>query len=346
MEDAPRALVALDARREAEQAHVDGEVDGAADDAQSRGRRARLAGAGRRSQIEKTAAAASEASESVADVEEDVVERAAGARSTRRRDGRERERQRGAIVEERGARERADGADRDRALDLGELERRAPGRRRRARARRAGRRRRCSWPKTSPAMPAADADDADDADDDARGARESEKKRGPCSACGRGWRRSSTASSGSAARQRRDVLAVLAHRAQLRAALGGEQQRLGARAEDAVAALELRAVDGEVGLVDQLVRVDAVLRERRDADRHGRADRLRRGLDLELALGDGAADPLRDLERLLGRRLRQEDRELLAAEARRHVVVAQLLRGRSRRCPAARRRRRGGRSCC
>ena len=87
----------------------------------------------------------------------------------------------------------------------------------------------------------------------------------------------------------------------------------------------LRAVDGEVGLVDELVRVDAVLREPGDAERHGRADRLGRGLDLELALGDGAADPLRDLHRLLGRRLRQEDRELLAAEPRRHVVVAQLL---------------------
>ncbi len=126
-------------------------------------------------------------------------------------------------------------------------------------------------------------------------------------------------------RKRRQMLAVLAHGAQLGAALGREQQRLGAGAEDAVAALELGAVDGEVGLVDELVRVDAVLRERGDAERHRRADRLARGLDLELALGDRAADPLGDLHRLLGRRLRQEDRELLAAEAGRHVVVAQLL---------------------
>ena len=43
-----------------------------------------------------------------------------------------------------------------------------------------------------------------------------------------------------------------------------------------------------------------------------------------VALGDGAPDALGDLERLLRRRLGQEDAELLAAEARRHVVVAQL----------------------
>ena len=77
--------------------------------------------------------------------------------------------------------------------------------------------------------------------------------------------------------------------------------------------------------MDQLVRIDAVLRERRDAERHRCADRLGRGLHLELALGDGAADALRDLHCLLGRSLRQEDRELLASEPRRHVVVAQLL---------------------
>ena len=63
-------------------------------------------------------------------------------------------------------------------------------------------------------------------------------------------------------------------------------------------------------------------------------------------VGDRAADPLGDLERLLGRRLRQQDRELLAAEAGRDVVVAQLARGRPRRCRSGRRRRRGGRTCC
>ena len=76
--------------------------------------------------------------------------------------------------------------------------------------------------------------------------------------------------------------------------------------------------------MDQLVGVGAVLRKAGDADRDGRADRLARGLDVERAGRDGAADPLGDLEGLVRRRLRQEDRELFAAEAGRHVVVAQL----------------------
>ena len=108
------------------------------------------------------------------------------------------------------------------------------------------------------------------------------------------------------------------------------QDRLGEhglvrRVEDAVAALDLRPVDGEVGLVDELVRVLAVARERGDAERDRRVDRLARGVDLELALGDRAPDALGDLERLLRLGLGQQDRELLAAEAGRDVVVAQLL---------------------
>jgi hypothetical protein len=66
-------------------------------------------------------------------------------------------------------------------------------------------------------------------------------------------------------------------------------------------------------------------REARDADRNGRLDRLAGRFDLEPALGKRAADPLCDLERLLRRRLREQDRELLPAEAGRHVVVTQLL---------------------
>ena len=169
-------------------------------------------------------------------------------------------------------------------------------------------------------------------------------------ACGLRLARRSSRRSGSAAaggaRERHVLVAVLAATATSRrgARSAGEQQRLGARAEDAVAALQLGAVDGEVGLVDQLVRVGAVLRVAGDADRDRGADRLARGLDLERALGDGAADPLGDLQRLLRRRLREQDRELLAAEARRHVVVAELLRGRPPRSPSAPRRRRGGRS--
>ncbi len=76
--------------------------------------------------------------------------------------------------------------------------------------------------------------------------------------------------------------------------------------------------------MDELVRVGAVLREAGDSDRNGRPDRLARGLDVERALRDGAANPFRDLQCLIGRRLRQEDRELLPAEARRHVVMTEL----------------------
>ena len=120
------------------------------------------------------------------------------------------------------------------------------------------------------------------------------------------------------------MVSVLGDRDEPRLALGRHQQRLRARAEDAVPALELGAVDREVGLVDQLVRIRSVLREAGDADRDRGADRLARRLDVERAVGDRATNPLGDLERLLGRRLGQEDRELLTAEPRRHVVVAQL----------------------
>ncbi len=53
-------------------------------------------------------------------------------------------------------------------------------------------------------------------------------------------------------------------------------------------------------------------------------DRLARGGDVEGALGDGATDPLGDLERLLDRRLGQQDAELLAPETGGDVVVAEL----------------------
>ena len=105
----------------------------------------------------------------------------------------------------------------------------------------------------------------------------------------------------------------------------GHQQRLGARVEHAVAALELRAVDREVGLVDQLVGVGAVARET-DAMPIETVARIG-SLEVSTSyapLGGRLADPLGDLERLLGRRLRQENRELLAAEPRRDVVVPQL----------------------
>ena len=120
------------------------------------------------------------------------------------------------------------------------------------------------------------------------------------------------------------VFAFLGHGDETLGPVSGHQERLRAGAEDAVAALELRAVDGEVGLMDERVRILRVLRVAGDADRDGGADRVARRLDVVELVCDRTADPLGDLHRLLGRRLRQEDRELLAAEAGRNVVLPQL----------------------
>ena len=120
------------------------------------------------------------------------------------------------------------------------------------------------------------------------------------------------------------MFAVLGHRDKPLGAVGRHQQRLRARPEDTVAALELRPVDGEVCLVDQGVRIRGVLRVGGYTDRDGGANRFARGLDLIEPLGDGTPDPFGDLERLLGRGLGQQDRELLAAEPRRDVVVSEL----------------------
>ena len=241
---------------------------------------------------------------------------------------RDRDRERGPRPEQRRAGDRADGAQRDRAAaDLvadGQRDGLADADERddREQARDVGR--------AAEQEPVDARDDAGECSPRRRGEprrRESARKRGPCTASGRGVdcvRRSSRRHRLGGTRKGDDVLPVLGDDGEPLRAIGGHEQRVVADALDAVPALELRAVDGEVGLVDQLVRVGCVLRETGDADRHGRADRLARGLDLERRLGDGAPDSLGDLERLVGRRLRQEDRELLAAEPRRHVVVTEL----------------------
>ena len=76
--------------------------------------------------------------------------------------------------------------------------------------------------------------------------------------------------------------------------------------------------------MDERVRILCVLRIAGDADRDRGTDRLARRLDVVELLGDRTPDPLGDLHRLLRWSLRQQDRELLAAEAGRDVVVAQL----------------------
>src|SRR6266516_6794497 len=126
------------------------------------------------------------------------------------------------------------------------------------------------------------------------------------------------------ARERHVMVAVLRNGNQPRRAIRGHQQRLGACPENTVTALELGAVDSEVSLMDELVRVGAVFREAGDSYRDGRTDWVARGLDVERALGDRAADPLGDLHGLILRRLGQEDRELLPTEPGRYVVVTEL----------------------
>ena len=127
------------------------------------------------------------------------------------------------------------------------------------------------------------------------------------------------------ARGRRDELRLSRHGRESGRPLRRDDERLGARLEHAVSPLELRPVDGEVGLVDELVRIGAVARVAGDAAGDRGADRLARGLDLEDAGGDGTPDALGDLERLLASGLGKQDRELLAAEASGNVVVAKLL---------------------
>ena len=105
-----------------------------------------------------------------------------------------------------------------------------------------------------------------------------------------------------------------------------EQQGSVLALEHPVAALELGAVHREVGLVDELVRVGAVLREaRRHPSRPSRGSarstsRPRTGARRPRG---GCVRRSRTPARAASR---EQDRELLAAEPCRHVVVAQLLR--------------------
>ena len=276
-----------------------------------------------------------------ADVEDHVVERRP-PRAPLHRGDRDRQGERGADAEQRGAGDRADGADRDRAVVDLERERLAG----------TDERDECNQPEPVRAVrrdhaerAGHEADGADDPDEDRKTPREREEAR----AVHRVRPRVAALEVGNALGgrgQRHDVVAVLRNRDEPALALLRHQQRLGARVEHAVAALELGAVDGEVGLVDQLVRVGSVARERGDADRDRRADRLARGLDVEGASGDRAPDPLGDLEGLFrrsspGAGSRTPRRR--SAPGRRSGAAAS---GRPRRCPGAPRRRRDGRRCC
>ena len=244
--------------------------------------------------------------------------------------------------EERSARERADGADRDRAVV--ELEReRLPHADERDHGEEPDHVRRGAEDRAHDAR--GDADRADEADEQA----ESESRAGgsagrwSCAPCAGAPARGSASgtrasgswwspSSGTATRRW--------------AAVGGHQQRLRAGAEDAVAALELRAVDGEVGLVDERVRILRVLRVAGDADRDGGADRLARRLDVvELARRPrgGSARRSRAPARAASPAGGSRTPRRRSGPARRSGAAR---RGRPRRCPSAPRRRRDGRRCC
>ena len=91
---------------------------------------------------------------------------------------------------------------------------------------------------------------------------------------------------------------------------------------EAVAAGRFGAIEREVGLLQQLVRVDAVLRRERDAD--AGADAHLAAVELE-RLGDQLDDPhgQHDGGLALIRLAALQDGEFVAAEARQHVGLAQ-----------------------
>ncbi len=113
-EDPPGALVALHGRGDADQGHVDEEVDTARGEAEPRQRRpASRHGLGERGEHGRSG---HRGERERSDVEGDVVERVPACAPVD--DGaRDRQRQGGTVVEERGAGERSHGADGDRALD-------------------------------------------------------------------------------------------------------------------------------------------------------------------------------------------------------------------------------------
>src|SRR5687768_8516200 len=92
---------------------------------------------------------------------------------------------------------------------------------------------------------------------------------------------------------------VLGNGGEADASVGLQEQRLGARPEDAISPLKLRSVDGQVGLMNEFVCVRSIKWKARDTERDGRTDGIARGLHLEPGLGHGAPDPFCDLERLL-----------------------------------------------
>ena len=93
----------------------------------------------------------------------------------------------------------------------------------------------------------------------------------------------------------------------------GEEERLVARGGNAIAAVQLGAVGGEIRGVDEIGRLRPVVRECGDSDRNRRGDVLVDARRPERRVRDGLADPPRDLQGSVTRGLGQHDRELFAA---------------------------------
>ncbi len=98
------------------------------------------------------------------------------------------------------------------------------------------------------------------------------------------------------------------------------QLQSGAESHDPVAPVGLGAVGGDVCAVQQLAGVGCMCGERRDADRDGDPNPFGGRVDCDRCVLDTFSDPLRDHHGGLLGGVEEQDAELLAAEARRHVA--------------------------
>ena len=308
------ALSAFDREREAEQPRGHRVVDGPGD--HSHAHDEAVAQAGARAQMEDLRRT-QEGKRQRTDVEHDLVH--GRAPSTPVDDGlRAGERERRPRTEESCSRKRTDGGHRDRAVVQPERQRLTGADQDGDRQQADDVRRGAEYESEHAGGDSDRADEADEQCDPAREREEARTVRRP------GMRRLTPLLGAGRTLTRRGLRLALGHRDQTRRPLAAQQQRLGARAEDAVATLKLGSVNSQVGVVNELARIAAVVREAGDADRDRHPDRLARGLDLDRPRRDCAPDAFGDLERLVVRRLREEDRELLSPEARGQVVVAEL----------------------
>ena len=89
---------------------------------------------------------------------------------------------------------------------------------------------------------------------------------------------------------------------------------------ETISGLALGAIHGEIGILQQILRIAAVGGMQRDADAAGRMDGRRLEIDF---LGDNGKNPPGKVCRILAAGdIRLKDRELVAAEARQRILVA------------------------